>query len=38
LGGPFGIGKLSYEAYPSNILKIEELSLRTFRLIGNRKG
>lgn len=38
LGGPFGIGKLSYEAYPSNIVDIEELNLRTFRLIGKRKG
>jgi hypothetical protein len=38
LGGPFGIGKLSYEATSSNILEIEELNLRTFRLIGKRKG
>lgn len=38
LGGPFGVGKLTYDAYPNNILTIEELNFRTFRLTGKKKG
>lgn len=38
LGGPFGVGKLTYELNPTNVVTIEELNLRTFKLVGKKKG